>query len=514
MIPSSLRVSASLCHLLACAFVLAACGPPADDDDSTTAPGAPFEIGPEVPCPDPHDGVDRWREVGEERGLVEVMFPDGLRGGDDDDEDDDEFYRRAVVLEDLDADGDLDLLTSRADGLPFVSLNDGAGSFTPGPALPPAPADDLLYFGVADLDGDGFVDLVGHRGHGGLYVAMGDGAGGFGDVLLVEGAGGDERGTEAIVLGDVDLDGDVDALTITSHFEDEDPSAEPLELFLNDGAGALALAGRVDAVTSQAATLTDRDRDGDPDLFVLTNAFEGAAASVLLDHDGTGWTTDVAPALNADVTLVAMGVDSGDLDGDGAFDYCASDLGPPVCLFSAGGGTYVDGAAAAGLHPDAYPYDHPPLSGWSMDFADVDADGHLDVLHASGWDDVEPHYGMGVGDVDGDGSVEAVLAGPFHPPRLQLNRCAPGAWVIVELDGAPPNTTALGAVVEATLPDGRVLFREVLGPRAQGQSASQVHFGLGDGVDTLDRLVVRWPTGTVTEATGVPVRRRIRASER
>lgn len=318
---------------------------------------------------------------------------------------------------------------------------------------------------------------------------------------------------KAIVLGDVDLDGDVDAI----------------------------------GITSQAATLTDRDRDGDPDLLIITNAFEGAVATAFLNHTGGPdplWDRDVAPEVHADVALVAMGVDSGDLNGDGAFDYCASDLGPPTCLMSDGVGGYFNGGAAAGLSPDSYPYSSPSMSGWSMDFADVDADGNLDVLHASrwdryswelgqpdhpdllwmglgdglfddasvavGWDDVEAHYGMAVGDVDGDGFVDAVLAGPWNPPRLQRNRCGTNAWLEVVLSGGTRNTTGIGAIVEAHLPDGRVLFREVLGPRAQGQGPGRVHFGLGD-VEVVDRLVVRWPDSTPTELEDVPVRRRIRA---
>ena len=135
-----------------------------------------------------------------------------------------------------------------------------------------------------------------------------------------------------------------------------------------------------------------------------------------------------------------------------------------------------------------------------------------DISAETGFDDVESHHGMAVGDVDGDGWLDIVLAGPFDPPRLWLNRCGSESWLDVELVGAGANSIGLGAIVEVELADGRVLFDEILGPRAQGQGPSRSHFGLGDA-SVASVLRIRWPGGAVTELTEAPTRRRIVAYE-
>ena len=64
------------------------------------------------------------------------------------------------------------------------------------------------------------------------------------------------------------------------------------------------------------------------------------------------------------------------------------------------------------------------------------------------------------------------------------------------------NRDAVGARLELTVGD-RTLVREV-NPYGsfQSQSAYEVHFGLGQATQA-ERLVIRWPSGTVDEITGL-----------
>lgn len=119
-------------------------------------------------------------------------------------------------------------------------------------------------------------------------------------------------------------------------------------------------------------------------------------------------------------------------------------------------------------------------------------------------DDRTYHWGLATADLDGDGFAEVILNG--DSVRAWWNQCGEGAWLEVQLRGAPGNTMALGALVEVD--DGAVVrLREQHGLRSQGQGG-WLRFGLGD-VDVVHRITVRWPDGAVSEVGGVPTRRRV-----
>ena len=81
----------------------------------------------------------------------------------------------------------------------------------------------------------------------------------------------------------------------------------------------------------------------------------------------------------------------------------------------------------------------------------------------------------------------------------------------IEPVGAGLDPLALGTWVEVEA-GGRRQLRELHGPRALGQGPSRLHFGLGEA-ERVDRLMVGWPDGSVTEATDLPVRGRLRVEQ-
>ncbi len=107
---------------------------------------------------------------------------------------------------DLNADGHLDLVSCASGANPVnVYLGDGTGHFA---AAPDVVLPDLPFaLDLADLNADGRLDLV-SAGNAGVAVRLGDGTGGF----ALAAPGGPAR-SSALVVGDVDNDGDLDVVT-------------------------------------------------------------------------------------------------------------------------------------------------------------------------------------------------------------------------------------------------------------------------------------------------------------
>jgi len=170
---------------------------------------------------------------------------------------------KGVALGDLDGDGDLDAFLARSnspsDGGPNgVQLNDGSGVFTETDQEFGASSSD--HVALADLDGDG--DLDAFIGNNAAFdsnpadtVWLNDGSGFFTDSGQQLGT----LGTSHVALGDLDDDGDVDA--VTAH-------VEPDQIWINDGSGQFTAGQQLggNEATPQLA-LGDLDGDGDLDAF-------------------------------------------------------------------------------------------------------------------------------------------------------------------------------------------------------------------------------------------------------
>src|SRR5690606_30672672 len=121
---------------------------------------------------------------------------------------------RSLALDDVDGDGDPDLVLGTFWQQNRLYLNDGAGGFTDA-TVPRLPVDRVSARSLAlgDLEGDGDLDLV--VGHGyrpdGQQVSLhlNDGAGWFTDATAAGMPAARDVGL-AVALGDVDGDGDLD----------------------------------------------------------------------------------------------------------------------------------------------------------------------------------------------------------------------------------------------------------------------------------------------------------------
>lgn len=172
----------------------------------------------------------------------------------------------AVALDDLDGDGDLDLFTAviapsqgrNTDPADRVIINDGLGNFTDsGQRLGQT---ESTAVALGDLDHDGDVDaLVGHDRGAMVWVNQGGAQGGQEGIFGLSGRAiaGDQ--IRAVILSDLDGDGDLDALIA---------GLKQAVVWRNDGQAAFTRSSqRFRYSQRHGLAIGDFNSDGWPDIF-------------------------------------------------------------------------------------------------------------------------------------------------------------------------------------------------------------------------------------------------------
>lgn len=489
-----------------------------------------------------------------------------------------------VVFFDYDTDGDADLYFVNSGNIPqetqnsqqvklgnSLYRNEGEGRFTDVTAM--SGTGDTGYGMAAaagDIDNDGDADLyVANFGNDTLYRNNGDGT--FTDITEAAGIDNSLWGIAAVYL-DFDVDGDLDIFVVNylvyqlsmpittyrgivgyGHPRSYEGTSDVL--YRNNGDGTFTNIAETAGVTNpsegrgMAAIACDYDDDGFPDIYVANDTNR----NFLYHNNGNGTFTDESLFIGvgydeAGVAEGSMGVDAGDYNGDGWFDFIVANSEKATLYKNEEGLFFADATADSGLEQPTLPF-----VGFSPLFLDYDNDGHLDLFCANGhpqdvieiltdhetyaqrdqmfqnngdgrYTDVsetagayftKPFVGRAAAtaDYDNDGDTDVVIMSSNQ--RAVLLRNEGGNlknWVGIKLVGTRSNRDGIGAKVRLEA-GGVTQIREVKsGSSYASGSDTRLLFGLGENQE-VERITVVWQSGTMQELEGVSINQIVRIVE-
>ena len=505
---------------------------------------------------DPKGDFPRFRNVAPQLGL-DVR---DLAGG--------------ALVEDLDNDGDLDVLTSSFDvhGSLHLYRNNGDGSFT-------KRTDQVGLKGLtgglnliqADYDNDGDVDILVLRGAWldvlGLQpnsLLRNNGDLTFTDVTFDAGLGDVHYPTQTASWADYDNDGDLDLYVGN---ENSPSQRRPCQLFRNEGNGTFVDVARDAGVENlgwtKAVIWGDYNGDRFPDLYVSN--FQGANRLYRNNRDGT--FTDVASEAGVTGPRASFPSWFWDFDNNGTLDLMVNSYqmpigsGPPDVWYVAashlglshpadepslyrgdGRGGFQDVAGELGLKRVTLPM--------GANFGDLDNDGYLDfylgtgypgleglmpnvmywnrqgesfrdVTYSGGFGHLQKGHGIAFADIDNDGDQDVfqqmggfLPADPFYNALFE-NPGFGNQWITLELEGTKSNRSAIGARIHLEVEEQgsrRSIYRWVNSGGTFGANAFRQEIGVGKA-KRIARIQIDWPSGTSQEFHDVNVGQFIRVRE-
>lgn len=265
------------------------------------------------------------------------------------------------------------------------------------------------------------------------------------------------------------------------------------------------------------------DRDEPPVFDPLHDYWKNLGGASFAD-----WTHHADPTTGAD-GWAGMGMDVGDIEGDGDWDLYITDVWqlPPV---PKGNVLYLgepDGSLGANACQEkglCFGY-----NSWPANFMDFDNDGWVDLwvgaslpsdpdmlyinradgsgmfypTRVEGW---SGYIGRGgtAADYDADGDVDVFLWVEGNDSSLWENTLqSDHHWLELRLLGTRSNRAAIGARIEVRNAGSPTLLRKVSGgDSAHSQTDLTVHVGLGDHA-VAEHVDVFWPSGEVQRFTDV-----------
>ncbi len=492
------------------------CESPAEDSERALRPGELQKVESRA-CAAP--GPLSWRDRAEEYGLEgSAQAVDHFEGG-------------AVALDDVDADGRLDLVVAMPSSpvRMYPALGSGREPQVVGGMAP-------MAFLRWDVDEDGGADLV---LTGPMPSTLMRREGHYEEELV---PGFDLRRLVALhgssvlkqlVPFDADGDGDLDLYgPVNPGSGAADPESVDDVVLFRDGPMEWRT---VELPASLAGTrpfdAAVMDRNGVDALYVANDMGAQFGGNQLFVGSPEG-VEDITTDCGCGLVESAMADEVADVNGDGLEDIVIGSTFRSLLLLDSGDGRYVDASAATGVSQ----FPNGRSMSWAVAAEDFDNDGRMDIVIPQGdfrpmnggdiyespinalwqredgtFEDRGPEWGFPTEgshratlarDMNGDGVLDFLLTQVEKRPTLLVSEgCTAGEWLEVD---APEGSRIRVEVGE------RVYIGRATADVAYGATAPpQVHFGLGEGIGRVDRIVVRTPDGEEYSLKNVPTRTQV-----
>lgn len=414
-----------------------------------------------------------------------------------------------------------------------------------------------LGVAVGDYDNDGDPDVyVNNYGPNVLYQNNGRGV--FMDVTATAGvANGNKVGAGASFL-DSDGDGDLDLFvanyidfTYTNHVKRQtrgipqygsplDYPPLPNSLFRNNGNETFTDISEAAGIAQHKGSgmgmvCADYDNDGDTDVYVANDML----GNFLFNNDGTGRFEEtgllagVAYSFDG-IEQSSMGAECADFDNDGWLDFLVTSYSKEMTTLyrNIGEDGFDDVTTRCGVSRGTF-----NSVTWGNGMVDFDNDGDRDIFITTGHvqdnleqtedllkykernvvlsntgagtftnvtqtcgDGLYPVHasrGAGFDDMDNDGDIDVVILNSRDKPTLLRNDSEPrGHYLGIRLQGVQTNRDGIGARVEVSAGDLRLVDEVHSGRGYQSHYGMRLHFGLGPH-KKVDLIKVRWIGGGV-----------------
>jgi hypothetical protein len=231
-------------------------------------------------------------------------------------------------------------------------------------------------------------------------------------------------------------------------------------------------------IASLSTLLLDYDQDGDLDVYICTFGDPKDESlgdyQRLLRNDGDMRFVDVAPQIGAAIGGGCMGAGTGDIDLNGYPDLYLGTGGPQAYMASDNllllnsGGQFQDVALEAGVAWEGRTH--------GIEFADMNQDGHIDLVANSG----------------------GAMPGQEEGLRVALNQGGPFAGVPVVLEGPAGNPDGVGTRLEARTENGSFYSWRIRGQGFGTSNMGPTWVGVADAQEVT--VIARFPDGSTVES--------------